>query len=58
MDKNDPLVVPEIFEEKAGPQYRKITYLLNEHGINIICLDCVWVNRLAYSHYTWSSRNE
>jgi uroporphyrinogen decarboxylase len=38
--KNGPLVIPSVFEEKVGPHYKKITSLLNQHGINIISLDC------------------
>lgn len=38
--KNGPLVIPDVFYEKVGPHYQKITKLLNEHGIDIISLDC------------------
>jgi uroporphyrinogen decarboxylase len=38
--KNGPLVIPSVFEEKVGPYYKKITSLLNKHGINIVSLDC------------------
>lgn len=38
--KSGPLVNPKLFAEKVGPQYRRITRLLNEHGINIVSLDC------------------
>jgi uroporphyrinogen decarboxylase len=38
--KNGPLVSPKVFNEKVGPQYKKITTLLNEYGIDIISLDC------------------
>jgi uroporphyrinogen decarboxylase len=38
--KNGPLVSPRWFDRKIGPQYRRITGLLNEHGIHIISLDC------------------
>jgi hypothetical protein len=38
--KNGPLVIPSVFEEKVGPHYKKITSLLNKHGINIVSLDC------------------
>jgi len=38
--KNGPLVVPHVFDEYVGPQYKRITDLLNEYGINIISLDC------------------
>jgi len=51
--KNGPLVVPKVFEKKVGPHYRRITDLLNSHGVNIVSLDCdgvidtlvpVWLN--------------
>jgi hypothetical protein len=38
--KNGPLVTPSFFEEKVGPYYKKTTSMLNEHGINIVSLDC------------------
>ena len=38
--KNGPLVTPSVFEEKVGPHYRKISELVNKHGINIVSLDC------------------
>lgn len=38
--KNGPLVSPGVFEEKVGPHYKKISELLNSHGINIVSLDC------------------
>ena len=38
--KNGPLVIPSVFDEKCGPHYKRITKLLNKHGINIISLDC------------------
>ena len=38
--KNGPLVTPSVFEEKVGPHYRRITELVNRHGINIVSLDC------------------
>lgn len=38
--KNGPLVVPSVFDEKVGPHYKRITELLNKHGINIVSLDC------------------
>jgi len=38
--KSGPLVNPRLFAEKVGPQYRRITRLLNEHGIHIVSLDC------------------
>lgn len=38
--KNGPLVVPDIFAEKVGPHYRRITELIKANGIEIISLDC------------------
>lgn len=38
--KNGPLIQPEVFAAKIGPWYRKITRLLNEHGIDIVSVDC------------------
>jgi len=35
-----PLINPEVFREKIGPHYRRISDLLSAHGINIISLDC------------------
>lgn len=38
--KNGPLITPSVFYEKVGPQYKRITDLLGQHGIKIISLDC------------------
>ncbi|NIA15448.1 MAG: hypothetical protein GWP08_15395 [Nitrospiraceae bacterium] len=38
--KNGPLISPIVFDEKVGPQYKRITELVNSHGINIVSLDC------------------
>jgi len=38
--KNGPLVIPSVFVEKIGPHYKKMATLLNDHGINIISVDC------------------
>jgi len=38
--KNGPLVNPKLFAAMVGPQYLRITRLLNEHGIHIVSLDC------------------
>jgi len=38
--KSGPLVNPRLFAAKVGPHYRRITNLLNEHGIHIVSLDC------------------
>jgi uroporphyrinogen decarboxylase len=35
-----PLVNPKFFQEKIGPHYKRITELVNSHGINIVSLDC------------------
>ncbi len=35
-----PLVTPQFFDEKIGPQYARITGLLNDYGINLISVDC------------------
>lgn len=38
--KNGPLIAPDVFDAKVGPHYRRITSLLNKHGIDIVSLDC------------------
>jgi uroporphyrinogen decarboxylase len=38
--KNGPLVSPRWFDRKIGPQYKRLTDLLNQHGIHIVSLDC------------------
>ena len=38
--KNGPLVRPSVFEEVVGKHYRRITGLVNAHGIDIVSLDC------------------
>jgi uroporphyrinogen decarboxylase len=38
--KNGPLVNPAVFADKVGPHYRRITKLLNAHGIDLVSLDC------------------
>lgn len=38
--KNGPLVNPNVFYEKVGPQYRRIVDLLNSYGINLVSVDC------------------
>ena len=38
--KNGPLVSPSFFAEKIGPQYRRITDLLQRHGIPLVSVDC------------------
>ena len=37
--KSGPLVNPELFAEKVGPHYRRITELLHEHGIDLVSVD-------------------
>lgn len=38
--KNGPLISPALFKEKAGPIYKRITHLVNQHDINIVSVDC------------------
>lgn len=38
--KTGPLVIPSVFDEKCGPNYRKISKLLAEHGVHMSWLDC------------------
>ena len=38
--KNGPLIAPDVFEEKVGAHYLRITKLLKQHGIDIVSLDC------------------
>jgi hypothetical protein len=38
--KNGPLVNPRVFAKMVGPHYRRITRLLNDHGVGIVSLDC------------------
>ncbi|NLE30328.1 MAG: hypothetical protein GX629_11735 [Phycisphaerae bacterium] len=38
--KNGPLITPAMFDEKVGPQYKRITDLLKQYGIDIVSLDC------------------
>jgi uroporphyrinogen decarboxylase len=35
-----PIISPLVFEAKMGPWYKRITDLLNAHGIEIVSLDC------------------
>lgn len=35
-----PLVNPKFFYKKVGPHYKRITDLVNAHGIHIVSLDC------------------
>jgi hypothetical protein len=38
--KSGPLISPSVFREKVAPHYKRITDLVNEHGIDIVSLDC------------------
>ncbi|MBN2217111.1 MAG: hypothetical protein JW719_07025 [Pirellulales bacterium] len=38
--KNGPLVSPRFLAEKVGPHYRRISLLLERHGVRITSLDC------------------
>lgn len=38
--KNGPLVNPQVLRDRVGPHYRRITELLNKHGIHLVSLDC------------------
>lgn len=38
--KNGPLVRPQWFDEQVGHHYRRITGLMNQHGLDIVSLDC------------------
>ena len=38
--KSGPLVIPSVFDQKVGPHYKRITELVNKHGIDIVSLDC------------------
>lgn len=38
--RSGPLVSPAVFYEKLGPHYRRLTQLCNQHGIDIVSLDC------------------
>ena len=51
--KNGPLVNPAVFQEKVGPQYKRITELIGKYGIEIVSVDCdgkidglvpIWLN--------------
>jgi len=35
-----PLVNPAVFMEMIGPHYKRITDMLNAHGIDIVSVDC------------------
>jgi len=45
--KNGPLVSPAFFKEQVGPHYKRITELVNRHGIDIVSVDCDgWIDSL------------
>ncbi len=45
--KNGPLVSPVFFREQIGPHYKRITELVNRHGIDIVSVDCDgWIDSL------------
>jgi uroporphyrinogen decarboxylase len=38
--KNGPLIIPDVFQEKVGPYYKRITDLLKANGAHLCSLDC------------------
>lgn len=38
--KNGPLISPDVFHQKVGPYYKRISELLAEYDISIVSLDC------------------
>ena len=45
--KNGPLISPAFFKEQIGPHYKRITDLVNSHGIDIVSVDCDgWIDSL------------
>jgi hypothetical protein len=47
--KNGPLVSPAIFAEYVGPQYKRMTDLLKQYGVDIVSLDCDGcIDKLVY----------
>lgn len=38
--KSGPLISPNMFREFMVPRYQRVTSFLNEHGINVIDVDC------------------
>ena len=45
---NGPLVRPDVFRELVGPHYKRITQLVNAHGIDIVSVDCDgWIDLLV-----------
>lgn len=37
--KNGPLINPKVFRERVAPHYRRITELINSHGVDIVEVD-------------------
>ncbi|MEI6970615.1 MAG: uroporphyrinogen decarboxylase family protein [bacterium] len=45
--KNGPCISPNVFMEKIGPHYKRITELLRKHGVDICSVDCDgWIDAL------------
>jgi uroporphyrinogen decarboxylase len=38
--RSGPMINPRMFAAKFGPKYRRITDLLNLHGVKLVCMDC------------------
>ena len=38
--RSGPLINPQVFKEKVGPHYRRITALFQSYGVEIVSLDC------------------
>lgn len=38
--RSGPLVSPDMFAEKVGPHYRRVTDLVRQYGIDLVSLDC------------------
>jgi uroporphyrinogen decarboxylase len=38
--KNGPLINPELFDQRIGPHYKRITGVLRAHGVAFVSLDC------------------
>jgi len=38
--RNGPMISPRLFEEFMVPRYQRITSLLREHGVDLVCVDC------------------
>jgi uroporphyrinogen decarboxylase len=38
--KNGPLITPQFFDDKIGPQYKRIAGLLEDYEIKIVSVDC------------------